>query len=157
MIKFRPLSQLNHSFTRYELLQPNKFIMTEIYYEQLPEGCPEDDAKPANNQKFYRLINGNTANDVDFYSHKKLEIWPGAFKDVSECIASSVSLWRDFNACLRVQKLAKNKDKKVAEITLENNDGKIKQTGNNIDHYSWWRADSFKIDKNIIYKYPNLA
>ena len=57
------------------------------YFEILPEGCPEADAKPVNNEKFFRLINAMPAVDGDFHSYKKLGKWPGLFKNTSECIA----------------------------------------------------------------------
>jgi len=124
--------------------------MAVSYHETLPESCPEEGAQPVDNGVFFRLISTNPAADADFHSHKKLGIWPGAFKNVSECIACAISIWNDLTACETLQKLPKNKSKSIAKITLNTTDGEVKQTGGNANHHSWWRADTFEIN-NVTY------
>lgn len=132
------------------VLQPQIFPMAISYYETLPESCPEEDAHPVDNGTFFRLIGANPAVDTDFHSHKKLGIWPGAFKNASECLACAISIWNDLTTCQAIQKLPKNKSKSIAKVILNTTDGDVKQTGKNANHHSWWRADTFEIN-NITY------
>jgi hypothetical protein len=106
---------------------------------------------PVNNERFFRLVTGMPATDTDFHSYKKLGIWPGKYSNVSECIACSISIWKDLETCLAIQKLAANKTKKVAALLLNINDGALMQTGKNQTHHSWWRTSSFIINDNITY------
>ncbi len=121
--------------------------MATTYYEILPESCPEIDAKPASNEKFYRLIRAKPAINGDFQS-KRMKQPNALFKDISECILSAVSIYKQTE--MDIKKLPSLKGKIPAIITLTPTDGLIKQTFTN-PHYSWWRAKEFEIENSITY------
>lgn len=114
----------------------------------LPEGCPPNQAVPANGT-FYRLIRSETPTNSDFLSQRE-----GApakkFSNVSECIARSVSIWSNSQKCLDVRKLPGMKHRILVQIDLTPVDGKLMQYGD-IDHYSWWRTKNFKVEAVVIF------
>ena len=122
--------------------------MNAVYFEELVDNCPDADAKPANNEKFYRLVSIPVA-DEDFYSHRKK--YPFKKFNVSECQAQSVSVFRNLPS-RNLEKLPAFKDKIRALIHLTSSDGAIKATpSDQNDHHSWWRSSTFKIGNNISY------
>lgn len=126
--------------------------MPHKYYEKLPSACPPSDATTANNEVFYRIVNSNPAGDDDFYSYNKLGKWNAKTStQKDECIACAVSVWKDLEACKNIQKIAKNKKRKIAALKLTDGDGLVKQTLSKY-HYSWWRSDKFSITENITYQ-----
>jgi hypothetical protein len=111
------------------------------WFEDLPDKCPPDDAINPDGRTFYRLTNSDIPSDKDFLSLR--ELCPSCkFRDVSECIARSLSIWEDVEKCLNLLKLPRHKDKKVLTLKLEATDGLILQTFKK-SHYSWWRTKSF--------------
>ncbi len=123
--------------------------MPDKYFEKLPEDCPDADAQPVNNIKFYRLVSAKPALDEDFYSERK--VWPHRKFNVSECQACSLSIYNDLSAATELTMLPKFKSKLIAEITLTLTNGPVKQTFKNIHHHSWWRENSFELKNNINY------
>lgn len=129
------------------IIAANNKSMTKLYYESLPDACPESDARPANNEKFYRLVKTVPATDLDFQS-KKMRQPNKLFEGISDCILSSLSIHKKEEISLN--KLPTLKGTKPAIINLGPNDGLIKQTFTN-PHYSWWRARDFNIINSVSY------
>ncbi|WP_345844267.1 hypothetical protein [Shewanella algae] len=115
-----------------------------MWFEELPERCPPTDAKTPDGQEYFRLIENEIIESDDFISHRK--IWPNKAFHVSECRARSVSVYSDIEECRAIKKLPAHKQKKIAKVILKKDDGYIKQTGQNKEHYSWWRTRSFNYE-----------
>ena len=114
-----------------------------MWYEELPERCPPEDAFHPNGV-YFRLTESEKIECSDFWSHRKK--WPTKMFQVCECRARSVSVFDDIEQCLNVRKLPNQKQKKIVSVQLSNGDGVIKQTGKNTSHYSWWRSDTFDVN-----------
>lgn len=117
--------------------------------EELPELCPPSDAIVPENIIVYRFCRELNPTEDDFISHRKL--WPDKrFDGVDECLARSLSVIDDLEICKNRLKLPRMKNfNSIYEVRLGVNDGLIKKTFPDPNHYSWWRAKSFIID-NIV-------
>lgn len=117
--------------------------MDEIieWAEDLPAHCPPADAVAPENDLFYRLVNNVPPVDRDFWSHRKLN--PSKKFNTSECIARSCSLISDLERCFQVAKLPTQQNKRIVQLILPPQSGRIKKTGRNFSHYSWWRGGNF--------------
>lgn len=114
--------------------------MSLIYSEELPNNCPPEDAAPPAS-KYYR-IGSNPPQEEDFFSHRKLYPFK-AFK-VGECRARSVSIFDTLESVDIIRNIAPTlKNKYVLEVDLVEKDGVVLQTGNNNNHYSWWKSANF--------------
>jgi hypothetical protein len=111
------------------------------WFEDLPENCPPKDAVIPNGENFYRLAKNNPPGTEDFLSQRN-EFPDTIFNDIPECIARSVSTWKTHEKCLEQKKYPRHKNKVVAELTLREKDGVVKQTFRK-NHFSWWRSDEF--------------
>jgi hypothetical protein len=114
------------------------------FYEKLPEHCPPDDAKEQDNIDYYRLCLTDPAGENDFLSHRALN--PDARYNVPECRTRSLSVFQKLTKVKNLQKSGpfKKKTTFVGKVTLTNQDGVVKQTGN-AGHFSWWRSDTFQV------------
>lgn len=109
--------------------------------ENLPEQCPPDNAFDPDGLVFYRLCDTAPPTENDFKSHRAL--CPTCnFKNVSECIAHSLSVWDNVEKCLNLLKLPRHKGKSAMKLELTSNDGLVLQTFKP-NHFSWWRTQSF--------------
>ena len=109
--------------------------------ENIPEGCPPDNAFPPQNDTFYRLVDAVPPEERDFWSHRKL--FPTRIFNASECLACSCSIISDLQSCIRIAKLPTQKNKRIVKLALPPESGLIKQTGGHLTHFSWWRALDF--------------
>lgn len=121
------------------------------WFETLPDSCPPQDADAPLEDSFYRIAQGNPAEDSDFFSQKKMnpeKIFTG--NGIDECITRAISLFANIEDAKRKLKLPKFKGNSIAEIVLNSNDGVVKQTFKP-SHHSWWRTQSFdpKISKIV--------
>lgn len=110
------------------------------WFEELPEQCPEADAKSPNGEIFYRLIEGEIIGCNDFWSHRK--IWPHKAFNTTPCRARSVSVFEELPQCEKLLLLRVHENKRVAEVKLNAEAGMVKRT-NKSGHNSWWRSDTF--------------
>lgn len=111
--------------------------------ETLPEQCPPDNAFDPDGLVFYRLCNTSPPTIEDFKSQRA--ICPTCeYKNVSECIAHSLSVWDNIDKCLNLLKLPRHKGKSAMKLELTTNDGLVLQTFKP-NHYSWWKTQSFDI------------
>ena len=110
------------------------------WFEELPEQCPEADAKAPNGHTYYRLIETDKISCNDFWSHRK--IWPHKAFNTTECRARSISIFGDISQCAKLLLLPLHTNKKLAGILLTSDAGLIKKTGPD-GHNSWWRSRSF--------------
>lgn len=111
--------------------------------ETLPEQCPPDNAFSPDGLVFYRLCETSPPTNEDFKSQRAL--CPTCeYKNVSECIARSLSVWDNIDKCLNLLKLPRHKGKSAMKLELTNNDGLVLQTFKP-NHYSWWKTQSFDI------------
>lgn len=126
-----------------------------IYFEDLAiEGniCPPEDAfLPDGTKGYYRVVKHNPASSDCLTSHRKKH--PSrTYKD--ECISRAVSTFDTveglLNAFIRTP-AAKKKERLIGKLTLQEKDGKLKQTFSE-GHYSWWRSVAFDISSVTIQK-----
>ena len=83
--------------------------------------------------------------DSDFWSHRQR--FPHKKFHVSECIARSLSIFDDLNAAEQLRLLLPAmRLKPVFQLDLLEKDGLIQQTGNDINHFSWWRSTQFDLE-----------
>ena len=117
-------------------------FLKDFWAEDLPDACPPEDAYEPNNEVFYRLVNKASPGEKDFFSHRKRQ--PNRNYDADECIIRSLSVFNSVEACQKKKdSLAHFKRKKIAKITLNKGCGVVKQTGQDISHYSWWLAKNY--------------
>ncbi len=116
------------------------------WYEDLPNLCPPDDAIIPNTI-LYRLATNNYPTNNDFLSQRLLNP-ERDFNNVSECIAKSLSVFNDLEACKNMFKLPRirRKYKSILELKLDEEDGLIKKTFKKPEHFSWWRSNSFNFE-----------
>jgi hypothetical protein len=114
------------------------------WFEELPEKCPPENAFDPDGRVFYRLSATQQPTEEDFKS-QRANCPTCKFKDVSECIARSISVWDDFEKCLNLLKLPRHKGKAAMKIEMTSGDGLVLQTFKP-NHYSWWRTQTFEID-----------
>jgi hypothetical protein len=113
----------------------------KIWFEELPEQCPEADARKPNGEVFYRLIENEVIKCQDFWSHRK--IWPHKAFNTTECRARSVSIFETLPECEKLLLLSFHEDKMIAEVNLTKDAGLVKRTGKQPGHHSWWRSEAF--------------
>lgn len=113
-----------------------------IWAENLPEDCPPQEAFAPQEQVFYRLGN-NPPVEYDFDSHRKRQ--PDTFFKVSECQARSLSVLDTLESAEAFRKLPalRNKNLAIIKMVLNESDGLVLQTGNNKNHFSWWKSAKF--------------
>lgn len=124
-----------------------------IYFEDLASVgimCPHEDAfLPDGSKVYYRYIHGGNVSSDSFLPTKVNldKPFPKVFDD---CIAKSVSIFDDINGLMNgVFRLPhhKGKTRTIGLIKLTPKDGVLKQTFDNPNHHSWWRANGFDIAK----------
>jgi len=113
------------------------------WFEELPDKCPPDNAFNPEGYTFYRLTTGDTPTEQDFFS-QRANCPDCNFRNVSECIARSLSVWDDVEKCLNLLKLPRHKNKKLITLPLKSTDGLVLQTFKQ-NHHSWWRSSSFDV------------
>lgn len=115
----------------------------EIWAEELPDGCPPEDAIPPNNEVYFRLVESIPPTERDFHSHKKL--YPNKPYRVGKCQALSCSLYSSLRNCRNLTKKNIHSHKKIVQLILPPESGVIKQMGENRTHFSWWRFKDFNV------------
>ena len=112
------------------------------YREDLPGGCPPDEAKPQV-KKLFRLIESFPPSESDFDSQwlerpDKRQEW----KDM-ECTAKGISLYVSSRAARQRAKRKKMSRTEACEVNLTVESGPIKQTSG--VHFTWWPLKDCKI------------
>lgn len=111
----------------------------------MPPGCPPEDILVATEHPFYRMAYSAQAySDDDFKSYAELN--PG--KDWGEMLPLAVGLSLIDNKEKAIKNLRLPLFKKyrgIIELTLNPQDGVVKQTGVHISHYTWWRTTMFEV------------
>lgn len=118
-----------------------------MWFEPLPDECPPTSAIPPDGI-FYRLAVSTPPSCTDFWSHRKL--YPTAHYNTTECIAMAVSVYTNTDALAAIQKMKAHKTKVIVGVKLGPEAGKIKQTGAEKTHFSWWRAEVFPVLDHIV-------
>lgn len=111
------------------------------WFEQLPERCPDSDARHPEGEVYYRLVESELIRCEDFWSHKKR--WPHRAFGASECTSRAVSVFRNLASCEHLLLLPVHSRKKIAQVRLPSEAGVVKRTFNTSGHYSWWRSSAF--------------
>lgn len=117
------------------------------WFEPLPQQCPPEDAQIPRGV-YYRLANSATAVCEDFWSQRKLS--PNAKFNASECIAMAVSVYNHPGSLAALKKMKRHETKTVVAVKLVGDEaGRIKKTGHDVHHHSWWRPASFPVLEHI--------
>lgn len=119
------------------------------WFEELPEQCPPESAFEPNNELFYRIVRSENIESSDFISQRR-EGNMNVLPKISECIARSISIHNNLDAVKKILKLPKFRNRRIAEIVLNREDGLILQTFKEF-HYSWWRSKNCDINKVKLY------
>lgn len=117
----------------------------------MPEGCPPETILVAHEHPFFRLAqHKDSFNEVDFMSYAELN----PTKDWGEMLPLAVGL-----SVIDSEAKARNnlrlpmfkRFQGIIALTLNPQDGVLKQTGVHNSHYTWWRTTSFTTSnaKNI--------
>ena len=114
------------------------YFRTMEWFEELPEGCPPDDAYLPNNEQFFRLVEQYPPTETDFLSQRRL--YPQKSFHTNECRARSLSMFSVLFECVNILKLPAHRNKRIIQLKLPNKSGVILQTGRAKTHYSWWRS-----------------
>lgn len=126
--------------------QPDPRNLT-AYREELPDGCPPSNAKEIVNEIIcYRLVLNEPPTDDDFRSQRTLE--PNRNLGVSECRTRGLSVFMQASDATRAAQRSRNlRGAKLAQLTLNQGAGYIKQTGSR-SHHTWWSYKAFDILAN---------
>lgn len=117
------------------------------WFEELPELCPPKEAFVPQGMTVYRFSLSELPSKNDFLSQRLLK--PSrVFNGISECIARSLSVYDNLEACINIYKLPRHRKrfKSILVVKLSDSDGLIMKTFNDPNHYSWWRSNSFNIE-----------
>ena len=117
------------------------------YREELPDDCPPENAEEIISETIcYRLVNNDPPTDGDFRSQRTLE--PNRDFGVSECRARGLSIFMQAADAARVAQRGRNlQGAKLAQVTLKQGAGYIKQTGSR-SHHTWWPYKAFDVLAN---------
>lgn len=117
------------------------------WFEDLPEKCPPKEAFIPNGMKVYRFSSSEIPSDNDFISHRLLNP-EKVFNGIDECIARSLSVFDNLEACNNRCKLPRNRKrfKSILEVNLRDGDGLVLKTFKDPNHFSWWRSNSFNFE-----------
>jgi len=113
----------------------------QLWAEDLPDGCPPNDALSVDGQSFFRLVESIPPLERDFWSQRKL--YPLKKFNTSECIARACSLTTTLDACNRLKKLPVHSHKRVIQLRFITDCGVGKRTGREPSHFSWWCRNGF--------------
>lgn len=127
--------------------------VTETYIEELPDGCPPDDAVDTDDRLVLRLVPSDNVQIEDFHSHAKLG--KSKPKDICGCRWASCSVFNSPdaqhspNAMVKLPRVRNKALKFVAELALNPSSGKLKDapTGGHVD---LWMYDSFDPIKAVV-------
>lgn len=122
------------------------------WFEELPEYCPPKDAFVPQGMTVFRFSSSEVPSNNDFISQRFLNP-DRVFNGVSECIARSLSVYDDLEACNNIYKLPRHRKrfKSILVVNLNDRDGLIMKTFKDPNHYSWWRSNSFNFETaNIV-------
>ncbi len=120
---------------------------TATFRDELPEGCPPENADKIRRETIcYRLVHNDPPIADDFRSQRTLE--PNRDFGVSECRARGLSIFMQAADAVRVAQRSRNlRGAKLAQLTLNQEAGYIKQTGSR-SHHTWWPYKAFDILAN---------
>lgn len=112
----------------------------------MPLGCPPEKILVATKHLFYRMAHSAQAYcNEDFMSYAELN----PDKDWGDLLplAVGLSVLESRDKAVRNLRLPLfKKYKGVIELTLNPEDGVLKQTGVHVSHYTWWRTNKFKME-----------
>ena len=120
---------------------------TNPFRDNLPPGCPPENGDEIISKTIcYRLVNNDPPTDNDFRSQRTLE--PNRDFGVSECRAKGLSVFMQAADAARVAQRSRNlRGAKLAQLTLNQGAGYIKQTGSR-SHHTWWPYKAFDVLAN---------
>ena len=119
---------------------------TTEWTEPLPENCPPEDSIIPNNEAFYRMVETIPPTEADFYSLGKRS--PKKINDNNRCRILSCSLFSKYISCTNRMEGSTHSHKFIVKIILPPESGRIKQTGIDRTHYSWWIKKDFKPEEH---------
>ena len=111
------------------------------YAEPIPEYCPPGDAVQPQGMDVFRLVETVPPTEVDFQSHSVR--WPETFGSRFDCDAWSLSVFTTRENLNRILGMKVHRNKQIARLRLLPESGKVKQSGGDQAHYSWWRFNGF--------------
>lgn len=114
------------------------------YREQLPDGCPPDNAEEISEpREVFRLVRTRPPTDDDFRS-QRAEKPTHRFPGVTECEARGLSVHTERRDSEQASKLPNLRGRFVCRLRLEAGAGCILQT-RRPSHHTWWPLADFDI------------
>lgn len=121
----------------------------ENWADELPENCPPEEVCISQGCTFYRYIaNDSEIEERDWLNHIKR--YPKIhFEGEKKIMAAGLSLQDDIDNARNnlLLPLIRKNYKGLASINLLPVDGVLKQTTNDVHHYTWWRTNSCDLTK----------
>lgn len=115
------------------------------WFEELPPSCPPLNAVDCKGI-YYRVSHEKPAESHDIFSQRLLAPDKQVKREgIDECIVRAVSVFSELNDAKNLLKLPKFKKANIAELHLQEQDGKIKKTFKK-SRYSWWKSKSFNVN-----------
>jgi hypothetical protein len=115
----------------------------DLWKEPLPKECPPKDSYEPDKELFFRLVSTLPPTNIDFCSHRFLD--QNKKFNIPECIARSLSLFKDIDSIKRITKYPVHKNKIIIGLVLTKKDGVVKQTFSDSKHFSWWVKKTFNL------------
>lgn len=109
-----------------------------MWAEDLPEGCPPTEAKLADGEIYYRLVNKFPPTEKDFHSPKKLN--PKRVFKQGECRARALSVFKTVSECVLVKNACRVfRECLIVGIAMDSTLGLILHSPEDgATHHDWW-------------------
>lgn len=124
--------------------------MPDIFREQLPDGCPPDEADEIIARRVvFRLVRYSPPSQCDFRS-QRAENPERQFGNVSECRARGLSVHTSRQSSENLSKLPRMRNRGMipCRVVLDEGAGYIQQTGKDRFHLTWWPLAHYDILRN---------
>ena len=118
------------------------------YREPPPENCPSDEAEEIDAPRVvYRLVRNNPPTDDDFQS-QRAERPDRIFRNITEFQARGLSVRTGLAFAVELMGLRTMRGRMLYQVRLDNDAGRIMQTGEDPDHTTWWPLADYDILAN---------
>ena len=116
--------------------------------ENLPTGCPPQEAIDSSGEEFYRFVRSDPPTARDFWSQHKLGI--PALKKTSECRRKALSMRPDLETARHMLKLPSRKGgkRKIARVLLRPDAGCFRVTNEQTRHIAMWNCAAAGLPQN---------
>lgn len=121
----------------------------ENWADVMPANCPPIEVSISHGDTFYRFTEKEDVISPNDWLNQLMLHPKNTFTNAVKILAAGLSMCNDLNDAKRQLNLPyiKKKFKGLAQISLDPEDGVIKQTSDNQHHYTWWRTKTCNLNK----------